>query len=175
MKRDSLQENDLSMPEQKEKRTRAWTIAGEVMKEISRQNERADAFDRTSRVRKGQTAVQDVVFVLSMLSCLILTGLNVTGKMPFQTIVETPSGPELEQMTYQTLNFAVRAIDAWRGEHGRLPRSLTEVGAPADPRWTYKVIDADRYTVQFEATPFSLAYDSISDPDVFFASVRGRQ
>jgi type II secretory pathway pseudopilin PulG len=94
--------------------------------------------------------------------------------MPFQTIVNAPSAAEAETMAYQTLNFAVRAIDAYQRDHGRLPGTLTEVGAPVDPRWNYERDGNDRYRVEFRAPGYPLAYDSASDPDVFFASVRGR-
>lgn len=152
---------------------RASTITDEVMSEISRQKELAAAAEVALNETKSTSRIQDVAFVLSMLCCLVLTGLNVTGKMPFRTSVDSPEGAEAERLTLQTLNFAVRAIDAYRNENGELPRTLIEVGAPADPRWTYEVIQDNRYRVEFRAEPRPLAYDSSSDPDLFFAAVRG--
>ena len=160
------------MKGRKDTRTRASAITGEVMSEIFRQKDRATVVERADDVKKGAGAVQEVVLILSMLGCLILTGLNVTGKMPFQAAAAAPSADAAQQMAQQTLNFAVRAIDAYHREYGRLPVTLTEVGAPMDPRWSYEVIGSERYRVEFRAAGFSLAYDSISDADEFFAGVR---
>lgn len=145
------------------------------MSEISRQTEKAQAVETAEGRQKSAAGIQDVVFILSMLSCLILTGLNVTGKMPFQTSVDPVSASQAERLSYQTLNFAVRQIEAYVREHDRLPATLTEVGAPADSRWTYERLEGTRYRIEFRSEGYPLAYDSSSDPDVFFARVRVEQ
>lgn len=153
-------------------RARAASITGELINEISREKERAGAVEMAEARRKGSTGIQDLVFILSMLGCLILTGLNVTGKMPFQTVVDPDSASQAERLSYQTLNFAVRQVDAYVRDHDRLPATLTEVGAPADSRWTYERLDGTRYRIEFGSEDYPLAYDSISDADVFFETVR---
>jgi hypothetical protein len=160
------------MTKSSKKSGRASAIAVEVLKEISREKTRTAVAGKDSTGSKAAHSIQDIVFVLSMLSCLILTGLNVTGRMPFQTTVAGESEPRVAAMAYQTVNFAVREIDAYRRQRGRLPQTLTEVGAPADPRWSYEVLGGDRYVVRFEANGFPLAYDSSDDPEKFFSSVR---
>jgi hypothetical protein len=142
------------------------------MGEIFRQKERAVDAHSAEVLAKSKGARQDGVFILAMLVCLVLTGLNVTGKMPLQTVVEAKSNSEAQMISYQTVNFAVREIDAFHLQHGRLPRSLTEVGAPSDPRWNYQVLGDDQYSILFEAGEFSLAYESSLDADQFFAEVR---
>jgi hypothetical protein len=163
------------MSRQINQRLRASSITGEVMTEISRQKEKAQAAEKAEGQKKNITGIQDVVFILSMLSCLILTGLNVTGKMPFRTVVDPVSASQAELLSYQTLNFAVRQIDAYVREHDRLPATLTEVGAPADSRWTYERLEGTRYRIEFRFEGYPLAYDSSSDPEVFFRKVRGGQ
>jgi hypothetical protein len=91
--------------------------------------------------------------------------------MPFQTAVAAQAQNEIERTAYQTVNFAVREISEFRRRNGRLPESLTQVGAPTDPHWTYEVW-GDRYVVRYDSTGFPLVYDSRTDPDEFFASVR---
>lgn len=150
---------------------RATAITREVMTEISQQNKKAAEIERAAP-SKSTGARQDVVFVIAMLACLLLTGLNVTGKMPFQTVVPAESASDVQLMAYQTVNFAVREIDAYRSQYGRLPQTLTEVGAPADPRWSYQVLDDERYLIRFEAEGFPLSYDSSGNADEFFRTVR---
>jgi hypothetical protein len=152
--------------------SRASAITREVMSEVFQQRKRASEVGKAGVNSKSTGARQDVVFVIAMLACLVLTGLNVTGTMPFQTVVEAKSGAEVERMAYQTVNFAVREIDAYRRQYGYLPETLTDVGAPTDPRWDYQVLSEDRYLIRFEAPGFPLAYDSRGDADEFFSTVR---
>lgn len=156
-------------------RKRASVLTAEVMQEISGQRARSRHVESvaSSRPKRGGAA-QDIVFVLSMLGCLVLTGLNVTGRMPFQTVASADAEDQIERMAYQAVNFAVREINEFRRRNGELPETLTDVGAPTDPRWIYEVVGSD-YVVRFDFEGFPVAYDSRRDPDEFFASVRRGQ
>jgi len=160
------------MPKAENRTSRASAITSELMTEISRQRKNAVAMGEADKAARGMGSIQDVVFVISLLGCLVLTGLNVTGQMPFETHAAELAGSEAEFKAYQTVNFAVRQINAYRRQNGNLPDTLTEVGAPADPRWTYQVVSESRYLVRFEAEGHPLEYDSVVDPDQFFAAVR---
>jgi hypothetical protein len=153
---------------------KASALARDVMAEITRQDARRSTHAEAEARARRRKAVRSHATVAGVVSsCLILTTLNLTGTMPFGRQVEDPTPAEHRAAVRSTLNYAVREIDGYRGEHGRLPLSLNEVGAPPDIEWSYTVTGAGRYQVAVTVAGVTETYDSMRDADGFFADVRG--
>lgn len=93
--------------------------------------------------------------------CLVLTLLNMTGRMPLRTAPAELSGANLEAHARRTVEFASRAIDAYRTQHEALPSSLGAVGAGVSSQWTYMVTGDASYWIRYEVAGATMSYDSI--------------
>ena len=157
----------------KESASKAEELATEAMAEVSRdqilERERA-AKEAAGKSSKVQYAVLSVILLLLG----VLIGLSLSKRMPFQVVAPAVSEVQLEENLRLTLNFAVRAIDAYRAANGRFPETLVEVGGPDNGGWTFILVDEDRYRVGLSAGPVSIEYDSNQNADTFFADVRQR-
>jgi hypothetical protein len=117
------------------------------------------------RVTGALLAVLTPVFV-------IVTVLNLTGRMPLLFGRPTVSADQRQRHVLADVSFAVEAIDIYRGRLSKLPPSLAAVDIRGGKRWTYEVTASDRYRISLTEEGERVTYDSTQDPAVFFARVR---
>jgi hypothetical protein len=123
---------------------------------------------RRDKIGRAVSPILIVIFVL-------LTALNVTGRLSFGRTTATPlSDAERSEQLRRTLNYAVRAIDAYRKAHGQWPPSLSAVGAPRDVPLSYVLDNRGGYSITVTDGTLTAKYDSSQDPEDAFADLRHR-
>ena len=159
------------MTDDKRSESKADELAAEAMAEFSR--ERAEEQERSEEKAKGKPGSgQYAVLVVVLLLFVLLIGLNISGRMPFQVVTTPVSEDQLRHNLRVALNYGVRQIESFRLTNGRYPATLTQVGGPDQAGWTYELVGEDQYRVGVSEGSVSVAYDSGQDADTFFADVR---
>lgn len=153
--------------------SKAAALSREIMSDIAAtQEKQAGKVAVRRRVRDG-ARIRQAASVVVIVIFVGLTALNVAGRLPFgQTATKPASDAERMMHLRRTLNYAVRAIEAYRKVHGEWPASLSVVGAPSDVPLNYVLNHNGGYSIAVTDGALTANYDSSQDPETAFGDLR---
>jgi len=125
-----------------------------------RAGERPRATAATATPRQTLHALRLLLAASLSTACLVITAMNLTGTGPFRPARPGAAIDAVQTQVERDLAFAVEEIEAYRREHGTLPRDLTPFDFGRERGWTYERLDPGAFRLSLAVGSMRVAWDS---------------